>query len=185
LPQVALTLAAFASLRLYRRRLSLAVLDDVPSIFGGVAFGLLAVVAVAATRSVETDTVPALVTTGVLLVCVIAVRNAAFTVAKRLRRHEEVHDNALIIGAGHVGILLGEVLQEHTEYGVSPIGYIDSNPGSVRATGCRPRCSAATRRWPRSSSSSTSRTSSWRSADCARSRWSTSCAPATGWTSRS
>jgi exopolysaccharide biosynthesis polyprenyl glycosylphosphotransferase len=126
--QVALTLAAFAGLRLYRRRLSLAVLDDVPSILGAVAFGQLAVVAVAATRSAETDTVRALVTTGVLLASVIAVRNAAFVVAKRLRRHEEVHDNALIIGAGHVGILLGEVLQEHTEYGVSPVGYIDSNP---------------------------------------------------------
>ena len=122
--QIACTLVAFACLHLYRRRLSLNVLDDAPSMLAGVVAGHLTALALAPQLSSTPTAVRSATLLGALLVC----RTAGFAAARAMRHRDRKPDRALIFGAGHVGIQLGENLLQHPEYGVTPVGYIDANP---------------------------------------------------------
>jgi exopolysaccharide biosynthesis polyprenyl glycosylphosphotransferase len=106
----------------------LSVLDDGPAMLGAVAVGHLAQVGLVLSEVAGASQVRAATVTGSLLLSLIATRHAGFTIAKRIRSQGTPRSKALIIGAGHVGIQLGENLRQHPEYGVAPVGYIDSNP---------------------------------------------------------
>ena len=126
--QAAATLGLFGWLRLYRHRLSLSRLDDLPYMVGAVAVPALGAAVVGLShvsgRSVASHIGAAAVLFGLLVLS----RVLGFYVAKRKRCSGATHDLALIIGAGHVGIQLAESFQQHAEYGVTPIGYVDSDP---------------------------------------------------------
>lgn len=63
------------------------------------------------------------------LVFVVAARSAARTLA---RRHSAYVQNALIVGAGEVGQLIGRKLLQHPEYRINLLGFIDADPRSKR-----------------------------------------------------
>jgi exopolysaccharide biosynthesis polyprenyl glycosylphosphotransferase len=63
------------------------------------------------------------------LVSVVAARSAARTLA---RRHSAYVQNALIVGAGEVGQLIGRKLLQHPEYRINLLGFVDSEPREKR-----------------------------------------------------
>src|SRR2546425_5971359 len=63
------------------------------------------------------------------LVAVIAARSGARALA---RRHPSYIQNALIVGAGDVGQLIGRKLVQHPEYGIKLLGFVDEDPKERR-----------------------------------------------------
>jgi len=63
------------------------------------------------------------------LVTVIAARSGARALA---RRHPSYIQNALIVGAGDVGQLIGRKLVQHPEYGIKLHGFVDAHPKQRR-----------------------------------------------------
>lgn len=125
--QAACTLFGFALLHLYRRRLSLALLNDLPYMAGAVAVGYMVVLPVLQALSSRPFSSTLLPTAALLLALVVS-RWLCFTIVKQVRCAGGLRDQALIVGAGHVGIRLGESLNQHRELGVATAGYIDSSP---------------------------------------------------------
>ena len=50
-------------------------------------------------------------------------------ILRRLRRRGLLLEPTVILGAGEIGAELARVLREHREYGVEPVGFLDSVPG--------------------------------------------------------
>jgi exopolysaccharide biosynthesis polyprenyl glycosylphosphotransferase len=63
------------------------------------------------------------------LVSVAAARSAARTLA---RRHSAYVQNAVIVGAGEIGQLIGRKLLQHPEYHINLAGFVDAEPRSKR-----------------------------------------------------
>ncbi len=128
-PQALVTVMVLAALHLYRKRLTLDVLDDLPALLASSVMGFLAVVPLELRRGGQQQVLLesglwALVLFGLLF----AFRFFGFATARRVRCGGGVQDLALIVGAGHVGIQIASNLQHHKEYGIAPVGYIDSHP---------------------------------------------------------
>ena len=125
---LAITVGLYASAGLYRPRLSLSVLDDLPSLAGRP----LAAAAITTTAGVALDVAARgeelLATAAVLVASVVALRGLGYAVVRRIRRDGVVAHPTLILGAGRVGGHLAQVLLDHPEYGLNPVGYLDPDP---------------------------------------------------------
>jgi exopolysaccharide biosynthesis polyprenyl glycosylphosphotransferase len=64
---------------------------------------------------------------------IIAARSLARTVARRQTAYVQ---NALIVGAGDVGQLIGRKLLQHPEYRINLVGFVDSDPREQRLDLC-------------------------------------------------
>lgn len=118
---------------LYRARLNLSLLDDIPLLVGN---GLAAYAVTAVTAAlfawaglgsavVERKLIPfAIVTFGF----VVLGRAASYAFIRALRRNGLVAHRTLILGAGQVGVQVADALAAHPEYGLLPMGFIDSDP---------------------------------------------------------
>ncbi len=123
----------FTLAHLYRSRLSMSLLDDVPQIVGrwlaAVALTILVQAAFTQLRwdlvAVKWEVVAASATTLVLL---LLFRSIGYGVVRSLRRQRRVVHRTLILGAGRVGAQVADVLLDHPEYGLHPIGFLDSDP---------------------------------------------------------
>jgi len=129
----AATAAAFlgvrAASRLYRRRLTLSWLHDLPRSAGTAmtAFALLTCAALvtgqdeATTRSVQWT----------VLVAAAAgepVRLAVFAFGRWCRRRLDRCDRTIVVGAGKVGVDLAGTMARHPEFGLRPVGFVDAEP---------------------------------------------------------
>jgi exopolysaccharide biosynthesis polyprenyl glycosylphosphotransferase len=118
---------------LYRSRLSLSVLDDLPTLLGRwLAAAALAVLGqVAWSNALWADYIInwrflwGAVTIGV---AIVLLRAAGYAAVRGLRRQRVVAHRTLIVGAGRVGNQIGEILTAHPEYGLHPIGFLDADP---------------------------------------------------------
>jgi exopolysaccharide biosynthesis polyprenyl glycosylphosphotransferase len=63
------------------------------------------------------------------LVSVAAARSAARTLARRSSAYVQ---NAVIVGAGEIGQLIGRKLLQHPEYRINLVGFVDAEPRSKR-----------------------------------------------------
>ncbi len=126
--QALVTIMCMAAFHLYRRRLSLEVLDDVPRLLGSVTIGLAAALAFPPGAVSVTDYAIGVLSSCALFLALLLLRLAGFHAARRMRCKGGVHDLVLIVGAGHVGLQLARNLREHKEYGMAPVGYVDSQP---------------------------------------------------------
>ena len=125
---LALTIALYASAGLYRSRLSLSVLDDAPGIVGRP----LAAAAIATTAGLLVDvrlSDTALVRTALVMGLLgLATRTAGYTVVRRCRSRGFVAHPTLLLGAGVVGGQIAQLLLDHPEYGLKPVGFLDADP---------------------------------------------------------
>ena len=120
---------------LYRPRLSLSVLDDIPDILGrSLAAGALAMVLGGLNDG--TAGLARLVTCALFGVLCILGRTAAYGLIRGARRRGRLRQRALILGAGTVAGRLAENLERHPEYGLVPKGMLDDDP--LLAEGERP-----------------------------------------------
>ena len=109
---------------LYRSRLGLAILDDVPRIF---CRWLMAVALMLLGWQVLGVT-PSLANLVAVLGSVLVIRALLYGVVLRLRRTGMVSHATLLIGANRVGRELAGQLQDHPECGLRPVGFLDSRP---------------------------------------------------------
>lgn len=134
--QRAMTVAAAASLlvlrgalRLYRPRLRLSWIDDLPRsaaallMAGGIATGGATVLNQHATGTAES-----LRWLFVFAVVNEAARVVAYSVGRHVRRRVGSGQRTLIMGAGAVGQALGAVMVSRPEFGLTAVGYIDPEP---------------------------------------------------------
>ncbi|SFK92273.1 sugar transferase [Geodermatophilus ruber] len=123
----AIAAALLAAGRLYRSRLYLSVLDDLPAMVGRsiVAGALTTAVGVVgnewASRSI-------LFFTGAFVLLQVITRSVAFAVARRARKARRVRHRTLIMGGGQVAGLLARTLIDRPETGLEPIGFLDDDP---------------------------------------------------------
>ncbi|OLF12429.1 UDP-phosphate galactose phosphotransferase [Actinophytocola xinjiangensis] len=127
-------LGARACARLYRRRLWLSWLHDLPRSAGAtlVAFALLTGIALVAgldeqtTRSVQWTVVAAAALSE-------PVRLAVFAFGRWCRRRLGRCDRTIVVGAGKVGADLAATMARHPEYGLAPVGFVDAEPSPDHA----------------------------------------------------
>jgi len=118
-----------AGLRVYRPRVRLSWLDDLPRSLGSVAAvsGVcLAMVALTDVRGAVTDTFVHEV--GAFIVINEALRLLFLTAGRMARRRLALGDLTLILGAGDVGRALARTMLERPELGLRPVGFIDPDP---------------------------------------------------------
>ncbi len=118
---------------LYRSRLSMSLLDDTPRLGGrwlaAVAITIFVQAGLAKVRWEEDLVKWRVVQSAVVgLVLVLVLRSLAYAVVRSLRTQRRVTHRTLVLGAGRVGAQIAEVLLDHPEYGLHPIGFLDSDP---------------------------------------------------------
>jgi exopolysaccharide biosynthesis polyprenyl glycosylphosphotransferase len=122
-----LILVLFHTGGLYRPRLSLSVLDDLPDILGrALAAGALAMVLGGLNDG--RAGIARLVTCALFGVLCILGRTVAYGVIRGARHRGRLRQRALILGAGTVSARLAENLEQHPEYGLVPKGMLDDDP---------------------------------------------------------
>jgi exopolysaccharide biosynthesis polyprenyl glycosylphosphotransferase len=126
-----LDVAVFAAAGLYRSRLSLRLLDDLPYIAAAVAVGFTLNVTLAVFFPGMDSPRQQLVHFAALLATVSAVRCLAYLVVRTARRRGLVRHRTVILGAGEVGTHLALTLLERREYGLDPVGFVDAAPAPV------------------------------------------------------
>ena len=120
-------LALHALVGLYRPRLELSVLADLPVLLGAslAAAGLAALVAgVLAPGRVGED---ALRASFELVPLLVAGRTAAYAAVRRARRAGRGAQRTLVVGCGGLGAQLAGVLARR-EHGLLPVGFVDDDP---------------------------------------------------------
>ncbi len=130
---VLVLVVVYSTGNLYRSRLSMSVLDDMPRLAGrwlaAVAITILTQTAFTRLRwevqVVKWDLVAA---AAVALGLVLVFRTACYALVRSLRKRRRVVHRTLVLGAGRVGAQVAEVLLDHPEYGLHPIGFLDSDP---------------------------------------------------------
>ena len=125
--QVVVTLALLGQGHLYRRRVIMSAVDDVPALVTRSGAGVALVMALEAAFSDRPGTAP-LVATGLFVVIAFLARATAYAFVRRLRRTGRVAHPTLVIGGGTVAARLTQGLLEHPEYGLRPVGFLDDDP---------------------------------------------------------
>ncbi|HEY0507865.1 MAG TPA: sugar transferase [Blastococcus sp.] len=121
---------------LYRSRLSLSVLNDLPALVArwlvSAALAVLAQFAWATALS-DSDAIDWRFLWGAAAtgVSVVVLRAVGYAAIRRLRARGLVAHRTLVIGAGRVGMQVADVLNSHPEYGLHPIGFLDADPPDV------------------------------------------------------
>lgn len=141
---------------LYRSRLSLSVLDDLPHLLSRalMAIGLTLLAVQITGQAVPTDHTPSVL---LFLVLLVLGRAVAYTFVRALRTRGTIQHPTLVLGAGLVGRDLAAACLEHREYGLRPVGFIDGDRSSTTGS-CRCRWWAVRRTSPTTSSGCTSTT---------------------------
>ncbi|HEU4910840.1 MAG TPA: exopolysaccharide biosynthesis polyprenyl glycosylphosphotransferase [Actinomycetes bacterium] len=123
----AVTAALFLAGRLYRPRLTPSALDQLPRLVGAALVAGAAVVAlqVASGHAAGHDVLAA---AALFALLVVLARVTTNTAVFRLRRSGVLSERTLIVGAGQVAGQVAEVLLDHPEYGLRPVGLIDGDP---------------------------------------------------------
>jgi exopolysaccharide biosynthesis polyprenyl glycosylphosphotransferase len=112
---------------LYRSRLSLSALDDLPAMAGRAIIAGAIATSVASVLG-EQPTNELLVTAAVAGVVVPLLRACSYAFVRWVRARRVIAHPTVILGAGVVGARLAELLLEHPEYGLLPVGFLDSDP---------------------------------------------------------
>src|SRR5450759_2862378 len=123
---------------LYRNRLRALVLDGVVPVVSAVSIGAMAVSMVG--LYVNGHAPPQLEGVKAWLFSVLAVSAGRLTLAltqRWARANRRVGKPVLIVGAGMVGAQVARRLENHPEYGLAPVGFLDEDPRSVAEVGGR------------------------------------------------
>ncbi|PRY18426.1 sugar transferase [Kineococcus rhizosphaerae] len=113
---------------LYRSRLSLSLLDDLPYVLAGGVLCLTTELSLSALLMASRSRSDALAQSLFVVIGVLVVRRLAYSFVEHQRRLGRVRHTALVLGAGQVAIRLVDNLREHRQYGVDPVGFVDSRP---------------------------------------------------------
>ncbi len=124
-------LVVFWRAGLYRSRLDLSLLDDLPYILAAMVVAWTFKVAFFAVLPGVDPPPRQVVHALVLLVAVVLVRWIAYWVVRTARCRGWVRHRTLVLGAGQVGVRLAATLKERRYYGLDPVGFLDSGVPEV------------------------------------------------------
>jgi exopolysaccharide biosynthesis polyprenyl glycosylphosphotransferase len=136
LPPVALLLLYLRGL--YRSRLHALLLDGVVPVISAVSVGAVAVAMLGSTLNGSMPSQNAWLDTWLCVLVGLGLSRIVLTLAQRFaRRRRLVGKPVLIMGAGLVGSQVARRLDNHPEYGLAPIGFLDDDPRSIAEVGGR------------------------------------------------
>jgi len=114
----------------YRSRITLSVARDAGSVVTGVAVALVAMSAVEGIGSRAGGVRDIGLAGGLAAVTVLCARAGVYAFIRRERKGGAFAERTLIIGAGPVAVHLAETMEEHPEYGLRPVGFLDDSSGN-------------------------------------------------------
>lgn len=126
---VALTVVALASRGHYRIGISPSAADRVQDLLGCIVVPLGVVVGVAHGSVLDRlsgPVVPLVVAAGVGWLLLVVARAGSYAAIRALRVRGRLREPILIIGAGKMGVELAHILDDHPEYGLFPVGFLDN-----------------------------------------------------------
>lgn len=129
---VAYLVIFIGSRQLYRSRLTLSVLEDLPELAGRVIIGsavgaVLLTVLGSPLQWVRGDRA-ALGFPALFLALLILGRIVAYAFVRWARARRRVGHRTVVIGAGKVGRQIATILSEHPNYGLNVLGFLDDDP---------------------------------------------------------
>lgn len=120
------------SRQLYRSRLTLSVLEDLPELAGrvviGAALGAVTLTLLGSPLHWMTGNRAALGFPATFLALLVLGRIVAYTFIRWARARRRVGHRTVIIGAGRVGRQIATILAEHPHYGLNVLGFLDDDP---------------------------------------------------------
>ncbi|WP_082373074.1 sugar transferase [Nocardia sp. NRRL S-836] len=118
-----------AAWRLYRRRLWLSWLQDLPrsAASTALAFALLTGAGLVSAAP-HADVVAAQWAMMVFALVIEPVRWCVFAFGRWCRRRFDRCDRTIVVGAGQVGVNLARTMLEHPQFGLRPVAFADSGP---------------------------------------------------------
>ncbi|MEO9324217.1 sugar transferase [Nocardioides sp. C4-1] len=120
---VAAVVVAAQTLSLYRARLTVSVLDDMPSLLVAAIAGIGAHHLADITRAITP--LSAAVEIAVLMGTLAGLRAGLYAVVREARRRGLFAHRLLVLGTGEVGRKLVRSALDHPEYGLVPVGFVD------------------------------------------------------------
>jgi exopolysaccharide biosynthesis polyprenyl glycosylphosphotransferase len=117
----------YASGGLFRSRLTLSVLDDMPSLAGR-AFVAAAVLTWLEALFSHLYVSEMLRCAAIFAVTVVTARLAMYSLVRTVRSRRISAHPTLILGAGRIGGQIADFLKEHSDYGLVPVGFLDGHP---------------------------------------------------------
>ena len=115
---------------LHRSRLVLSVLEDLPRLALATLVATVTLVAITPTPDLESPSWAMLVTfSGTTLALLVVLRAIVYSRACARRRDGRSSHPAIIVGSGAVGQRLARTFLARGEYGLHPVGMIDTVPG--------------------------------------------------------
>ncbi len=123
---LAFLLLVFWRAGLYRSRLTLSLLDDLPYVLAAVAVAWALKVALFSLLPGVDGPGQQVVHVLVVLAAVLLFRLVAYRVVRTARCRGLVRHRTLIVGAGPVGMRVAATLLERHDYGLDPIGFLDA-----------------------------------------------------------
>jgi exopolysaccharide biosynthesis polyprenyl glycosylphosphotransferase len=123
---------------LYRTRLRALVLDGVVPVMSAVSIGAMSVAVLALFVNGQAPHGSVLIRAWLLALVGVGIGRIALSVAQRWARSRRlVGKPVLIMGAGLVGTQVARRLENHPEYGLFPVGFLDEDPRSIAEVGGR------------------------------------------------
>ncbi|MGI8511272.1 MAG: exopolysaccharide biosynthesis polyprenyl glycosylphosphotransferase [Solirubrobacteraceae bacterium] len=114
---------------MYRTRLRTVILDGVAPVIGAISIAAMGVVA--AVIFVDSSVSPSRLMARAWIFAIVYVGAGRILLAlsqRRARSRGALSKPVLIVGAGVVGAHVARRLEEHPEYGLKPIGFLDADP---------------------------------------------------------
>ena len=124
-------LVIFSLAGLYRSRLTLSVLEDLPYIVSALCVGVALKLAVLGLGPEQIDLRWQAEHAVVLVVAVTLFRAIAYEGVRQARARGIARHRTLIVGAGQIGTQLASMLVECPKYGLDPVGFVDSRPSHI------------------------------------------------------
>ena len=123
---------------LYRTRLRALVLDGVVPILSAVSVAAMTVMMLGLFANGQAPKQSELVRLWLFALLAIGAGRMALSFAQRMARSKRlVGKPVLIMGAGVVGAQVARRLENHPEYGLTPVGFLDDDPRTVAEVGGR------------------------------------------------
>ena len=124
-------LIAYQAGRLYRPRLGLSLLDDLPALLGRALATTGAVLLGCAVVRPGAPIRPLIGAVGLGVVLLLLMRGAAYAAIRQARRRGVWAHRAIVVGDDDLGRRLTEEMGHHPEYGLYPVGYLGSGAGDI------------------------------------------------------
>jgi exopolysaccharide biosynthesis polyprenyl glycosylphosphotransferase len=122
---------ALTATGMQRIRINPTLSHDLPQLFIRLAMSLLLLAVLALLFGVGAVWLPDLLRVAAAAAVLVPVgRGSAYAAIRMLRARGYALERAVIVGAGDVGAQMATILQEHRQYGLVPVGFLDSLKGS-------------------------------------------------------